>query len=215
MDQKIVESNFTAIERRIDLEGLSPSMKDYFKQVIEFHTYPAPGLLMGVFMVDYALDLLNARPGEKLYAVCETIKCLPDTLQVIAHCTIGNHRLRVFPIGRFAITMNRPSEEEYVEGFRVYVDRSKLKPYPTLASWYVNEPGYDARAQHTRLIDEIFKAGRDILSFERVMVKVTPKQKWSSAACQVCGELVPEDLLENGVCGGCKPDAYYKKNPGN
>lgn len=211
MDQKIVESDFTAIERRIDLEGMDHAMKDYFRRVIEFHTYPAPGLLIGVFMVDYALELLKARPGEKLYAVCETGKCLPDTLQVIAHCTVGNHRLRVFSIGRFALTLNKPSDAEYVEGVRVYVDRSKLTSYPILALWYTNSPDYNARLQHTRLIDEIFSAGRDILSGERVLVKVTPKQKWSSGTCRVCGELVPEDLLENGICAGCRPDIYYKK----
>ena len=35
-------------------------------------------------MVDYALELLDATTEEKLFAVCETPKCLPDAPQVIA-----------------------------------------------------------------------------------------------------------------------------------
>jgi formylmethanofuran dehydrogenase subunit E len=191
--------------------GIDTTMADYFSRCIEFHTYPAPGILIGVFMVDYALELLGAGPGQKLYGVCETTKCLPDPLQVIIHCTTGNHRLIVIPIGRFAITLNRPSDGPFADGVRVYVDRSKIQAYQLLSAWYRNSPEFNPRTSKKALTEEILTAGRNILSQEKVRVRVTPKQKWNSATCSICGEMIPEDLLEGPVCGGCGSLRYYEK----
>lgn len=199
------------IQSLMDAHAISPLLQDYFKRCIEFHTYPAPGLLIGVFMVDYAVELLGATPGEKLYSVCETQKCAPDPLQVILHCTYGNHRLRIIPMGRFAMTLNRPSTEPFTEGIRVFIDPGKLETYPLINSWFTNDPSFNPRVKALPLMDEIFRAGRDILSTEKVLVQVTPKQKWQSGKCRVCGEMVPADLLHDGVCIGCGPDAYYHK----
>ena len=200
------------IQSLMDAHAISPRLQDYFKRCIEFHTYPAPGLLIGVFMVDYAVEELGATPGEKLYSVCETQKCAPDPLQVILHCTSGNHRLRIIPMGRFALTLNRPSTEPFTDGFRIFIDPGKLEKYPLIKAWFSNDPAFNQRAKAVPLIDEIFRAGRDILSTEKVRVKVTPKQQWQSGKCRVCGELVPSDLLDKGVCIGCGPNAYYQKD---
>jgi len=195
----------------MDSHSLSPSLKEYFERCIAFHTYPAPGLLIGVFMVDYAVSLLGATPGEKLYAVSETYKCAPDPLQVILNCTVGNHRLRVIPIGKFAISVNRASTEQFSDGIRVFIDPCKIERYPVIMAWFTNNPSFSQKSDGLALIDEIFRAGRDILSAERILVKVTPKQKWKSGKCPVCGELVPQDMLEQGVCRGCGPLAYYER----
>jgi len=114
-------------------------------------------------------------------------------------------------MGRFALTLNRPSIEPFTEGIRVFIDPVKLEKYPLIASWFANDPSFNQRAEAHALIDEIFRAGRDILSAEKVRVKVTPKQKWQSGRCRICGEMVPTDLLEEGVCIGCGPNAYYEK----
>jgi formylmethanofuran dehydrogenase subunit E len=190
--------------------GIDSKMADYFSRCIEFHTYPAPGLLIGVFMVDYALELLGATPKEKLYSVCETTKCLPDPLQVITHCTTGNHRLIVIPIGRFAITLNRPSDGPTADGVRVYVDRDKISNYKVLSRWYMNSPEFNPRTSKKALTEEILNAGRNILSHEKVRVTVTPKQKWNSATCSSCGEMIPKDLLEADICKGCGSLRYYE-----
>jgi formylmethanofuran dehydrogenase subunit E len=197
------------LDVKMDCRGISPKLKKYFQDCIAFHTYPAPGLLIGVFMTDYAIELLGAAPGEKLYAVSETNKCLPDPLQIILHCTTGNHRLRVIPTGRFAVTVNRPSVEPLTKGVRVFLDPNRVNKYPILKAWFTNDPSFNQKSQGGNLVDEILKAGREILSFEKIQVKVTPKQKWRSAQCEVCGEMVPEDLLIQGVCRGCGSMAYF------
>jgi formylmethanofuran dehydrogenase subunit E len=191
--------------------GLSPRLREYMEKCAEFHTYPAPGLLIGVFMVDYALEKLSANPGERLYAVVETRKCAPDPLQVITHCTIGNNRLKVLPIGKFALTLNRQSNDPEVRGVRVYVDSRKLKAYPVIYSWFSNEPKEKQAAGKDRLLEDIIRAGRNILSAEEVILGVTDKKAWTSSVCSKCGEMVPSDSLENGLCPGCGSLSYYRK----
>ena len=196
---------------RMQACGIPPRLKEDMLRCTAFHTAPAPGVLIGAIMVDYALELLEATSEEKLFAVCETPKCLPDTLQVIAHSTTGNGRLTVLPIGKFAITVNRATDESSAEGVRVYVDGEKLKKFPVIDMWYANSPQYQKHTMGTSLQDEIFRAKREILSSERVRVPVTGKQKWKPVTCPSCGESVPDYLVVNGKCAACSSKNYYEK----
>lgn len=205
------ETHSADIQGMMDRSRIDPAVRDYIEACVEFHTFPAAGLLLGVFMVDLALEKLGAKPGDRLYAVSETPKCLPDALQVITHCTYGNHRLRVIDTGRFSITVNRFSEGRTAPGVRVYMDARKLAAYPTLKSWFTNDKSYRGGVDGGALLEEILSAGRGVLSWEPVNVRFTPKQKWSPAPCAVCGELVPSNTLEGGVCRGCGSLAYYEK----
>jgi len=193
----------------MDVNNISPVLQDQIQQLAAFHTYAAPGVLIGAFMVDYALELLGVSPDKKLYGVCETPKCLPDALQVIAHCTTGNNRLKVIPIGKFDINLNGPSDKDTTEAIRVYVDLKKMKHYPTLDMWYANSPAYDKHTMDVQLRHEIFAAGRKILSFEKVRVDVKTKKKWKSVTCPVCRETVPDYLVVDGRCGACGTMRYY------
>jgi len=162
-------------------------------------------------MVDYARELLGVTPDQRLYGVCETPKCLPDALQVMAHCTTGNNRLRVVPIGKFAITLNAQTEGAVTEAVRVYVDNEKLKKYPMIDSWFANSPAYDKHTMSDRLEEDIFSAGRKILSSERVRVSVEKKKKWRPVICLRCGESVPDYLIEGDHCGACGSMKYYER----
>ncbi|MFA4825612.1 MAG: formylmethanofuran dehydrogenase subunit E family protein [Methanoregula sp.] len=200
-----------ALKASMDKCGVQPELQQEVIRLSEFHTYPAPGVLIGAFMVDYALELLGVTADKKLYGVCETPKCLPDALQVIARCTTGNNRLRVVPIGKFAITLNAPADSETADAVRVYVDLEKLKKYSMIDTWYANSPAYNKHTMKGVLQDEIFRAGRKILSFERVRVTVKKKKKWSSVTCPCCGETVPDYLIEGDRCGACGSMKYYEK----
>jgi len=199
------------LETRMDRCGVDPKLKVAIHKCAEFHSYPAPGALIGAFMVDYALELLGALPEEKLYAVCETPKCAPDAVQAIAHCTTGNNRLRIVPIGKFAITMNAPTDKDRADAVRVFVDLEKLKKYRFIDIWYANSPAFDKTTMREQLQDEIFLAGRKILSFERVRVPVVKKRSWKSVTCRCCGETVPDYLAEGDRCSGCGSMNYYEK----
>jgi formylmethanofuran dehydrogenase subunit E len=206
------EYTLDELQDRMDVCGVKPRVRDYLNRCIAFHTFPAPGLLIGAFMVDFALELLGADPGEKLFAVCETHKCAPDALQVIAHCTYGNNRLRIVNVGKFALTVNRASDGNTTEGIRIYVDPDKISRFPTIHTWFTNSPGFDKKTMNNLLFDEIFTAGRAILSNERVRVKVETKKKWKSVTCPRCGEMVPDySLGSDGICAACGPMGYYEK----
>jgi|WetSurMetagenome_2_1015567.scaffolds.fasta_scaffold76591_1 formylmethanofuran dehydrogenase subunit E len=211
MDKGHHRDDEQGFDARIKACGVQEPMSTYLTRCAEFHTSPAPGLLIGAFMVDYALELLDAVPGEKLFAVCETPKCLPDAPQVIAHITTGNGRLKVLAIGRFAITLNRVSENPTADAFRVYVDLEKIKQYPVIDKWFSNSPEFNKHTMGVALQEAIFRNGRNLLSYERVRVPVKFKESWKPVTCPSCGETVPDYMVVDGKCGACGPMKYYVK----
>ena len=199
-------------DARIKACGVSEPVSTYLSRCAQFHSSPAPGLLIGAFMVDYALELLGAQPGEKLFSVCETPKCLPDAPQVIAHATTGNGRLKVVPIGRFALTMNRASDKPTTDGSgsmsipkrsgssRSLISGSRTASRSTSTRW--------ERISRSRS----FVPGRKILSGQKVRVPVKIKEAWQPVTCPTCGETVPDYLVVDGKCGACGPMKYYEKS---
>jgi formylmethanofuran dehydrogenase subunit E len=202
---------------REDLESLlgkcevDERVRGYIRRCVDFHTFPAAGLLIAVFMVDLALEKLGAKPGEKLYAVSETPKCAPDALQVIINATMGNHRLRLINTGRFAIAINRFSTGNTADGVRVSVDAGLVKKYPVLNLWYTNDPRFKGGVDSPKLQEELLCAGRDILAWEPVKIRFTPKEKWASRMCPSCGEMAPAHTFQGDVCSGCGSLSYYDK----
>lgn len=203
------ETDNDSVPSRARSAGLPESTIETIERCSEFHTYPAPGLLIGVFMVERALAELGASPDEKLFAVVETKKCLPDAIQVIAHCTIGNNRLRVLHAGRFAITMNRPSLESGAEAVRVSLDEERMKALPAFYAWFMHDLSFNKRTMTGQLMDEVLKGTRDCLQVERVRVRVTQRTGWDAGRCSCCGELVPDTLLVDGTCALCRDEPYY------
>ncbi len=76
---------------------------DYLSLVKAFHGNVAPGLVIGGFMVDLARRRLPE--GLLFDAICETRNCLPDAVQLLTPCTIGNGWLKVINLGRFAVNL--------------------------------------------------------------------------------------------------------------
>lgn len=204
------EINFDTFLSQAERLNVPTRLREEMTRCGEFHTYPAPGLIIGVYMVEYVRELLQIRPGEKVYAVCETPKCLPDALQVILHCTCGNNRLRIIRAGRFAFTVNRASDEASALGFRVYVDQEKLKSWPTLLAWFTHDSCFDKKTMGDRLFEEILTAGQQILSSERVRMPVHKKEWWSTKICGSCGQMVPSTFMAGDVCAACSAEKYYE-----
>lgn len=200
------------LETLMDNYATEERIREYIRRCVSFHGFAPPGLLIGVFMVDLALEKLGANPNEKLYAVAETPKCAPDAVQVVTSATMGNSRLRIIETGKFSITLNRGSTEERADGIRVYVDATKIRRYPTLDLWYTNDPRYKRVDEKDRVYDEILQAGRSILSWERVKVSVPQKAVWQAVQCPVCKEMVPDYLVEDDVCTSCAGASYYDRS---
>lgn len=94
---------------------------EYIEMVKGFHRHVAPGVVIGGFMVDLAYR--NLPQGEYFDAISETRSCLPDAIQLLTPCTVGNGWLRIIDLGRFAMSLF----EKYTgNGVRVCVDSQKL-----------------------------------------------------------------------------------------
>ena len=97
------------------------SYDDHIEMIKSFHGHVAPGIVIGGFMVNLANQ--NLPEGEFYDAICETRACLPDAIQILTPCTVGNGWLRIIDIGRFALSL---FEKYSGNGVRVYVESRKL-----------------------------------------------------------------------------------------
>ena len=180
------------------------SYEEYLHLVKSFHGSLAPGLIIGGFMVD--LGLRSLPEGEFFDAICETPVCLPDSVQLLTPCTVGNGWLTVLPFGRFAITF---FEKYGGEGVRVYLDPEKMEAYPEIKSWFFKLKTKKEQDKD-RLMEEIKNAGENILSIQRVRVQpesVRRKKMGPVAKCPRCGEAYPARHGE--ICKACQGESPY------
>jgi len=178
---------------------LSYSFAEYALKVKAFHGSPAPGLMIGGYMVDFALSSLNE---DGLYdVVCETSKCLPDAVQILTPCSIGNKWLKIIDTGRFALAFYN---KKMGDGVRVYIDTPMLDAWPQIKSWFLKTtPKHE---QDTKLLmKEIDKAGSSICGIENISVSVDflkRKKDGPISICPSCGEAYP--ALRGAICPACK-----------
>jgi formylmethanofuran dehydrogenase subunit E len=81
------------------IENLLKEM-GYFRRIVE------PGIVYGVKMILGVKDYLKIKDLKKtnLLVVAETSRCLPDTIEYLCGCTIGNRRLVIKDYGKMAAT---------------------------------------------------------------------------------------------------------------
>jgi formylmethanofuran dehydrogenase subunit E len=181
----------------------SYTFREYVDLVTSFHGYAAPGVIIGGSMVDVAYRHL---PEEGLFdALCETPKCLPDAIQLLTPCTIGNGWLTVVNIGRYAFSLY---DKKSGEGVRVFIDASTLDRWAEIKNWYFKlKP---KKEQDNRLLmTQIREAGPDICGIHPVKVACRFWEKRRSrgfAICPCCGEAYPAD--DGPVCLGCSNPSH-------
>jgi formylmethanofuran dehydrogenase subunit E len=182
----------------------SYTFDEYMERVKAFHGFAAPGVLIGGFMVDLAYRHL---PEGHLYdALCETPKCLPDAIQLLTPCTIGNGWLTVVNVGRYAMTLYDKSTGE---GVRVFVDAAKMDRWTEIRNWYFKlKP--KAEQDDLELLREIREAGSDICSVQRVMIAdrfVHKRHRGPFAVCPSCKEAYP--LADGPICLACQGESLF------
>jgi formylmethanofuran dehydrogenase subunit E len=180
------------------------SYEEYLHLVKSFHGNLAPGLIIGGFIVDLAMK--NLPEGEFFDAVCETPVCLPDAVQILTPCTIGNGWLSIVPFGRFAVTLY----EKYTgKGVRVYLDTEKLNAWPEVRDWYLKKKK-KSEQNPDALLAQIKEAGHGLLGIQRVQVeplKVRRKKLGPVGVCPVCGEAYPSK--DGDQCRNCQGETPY------
>ena len=186
--------------------NIGPYTFEEFKEMArDFHGYPAPGLLVGGYMV--ALAKAHIPEGTLFEAVCETSKCLPDAVQLLTLCSTGNGWMRINNLGRYALALY---DKFTGEGVRVWIDSGKLKRYPEIYAWLLKEK--PKKDQNTDLLlAQIEAAGHDVCSMAPVTMSGRFLGKNSMGAiglCPVCTE--PYPVRDGAICRGCQGEAPYE-----
>ncbi len=177
---------------------------EYIEMIEAFHGTVAPGVVLGGFMVD--LGYRNLPPGEYFDAISETRTCLPDALQLLTPCTVGNGWLRIIDLGRFALSL---FEKHTGNGVRTYVDSQRLGDWPEIKAFL-----FQLKAKHEQdfdaLMREIGLAHRSILGLQKVTVdldSIRSHHRGAFAVCPLCGEGYPRN--DGEICLGCQGKAPY------
>jgi len=156
-------------------------------------------------MVEAAKDLLAQ--GILYDAISETAWCLPDAVQMLTPCTVGNGWLRIMNLGIYAVTLY---DKETCRGFRVAVDTHKLAEWPEMQTWLMKSK--PKREQDSvRLREEIRLAGASVCRIDAVNVqrlRVAHRSKGVIAVCPVCAEAYP--AKHGRICRLCQGDAPYE-----
>lgn len=176
---------------------------EFLQKVRAFHGNTSPGVVLGGIMVAKAQ---NSLPKEGLFdAICETDRCLPDAIQLLTPCTIGNGWMRIINTGRFAVSLY---DKHTGEGVRVFVDQAKLHAFTEIEKWF-NCLAPNKEQSKDRLLEEIKISGGNILGACNVKIDINSLPnpiECRYPICAKCGEsYLPSD---QGVCLGCQGKAY-------
>jgi formylmethanofuran dehydrogenase subunit E len=159
---------------------------------------------MGGFMVDLALRQMPE--GMLFDAVSETRSCLPDAIQLLTPCTIGNGWLKILNLGRYALSLY---DKHYGNGFRVFVDPQKVRSWPEVEAWFFKLRSKDAQDQEL-LLTEIREAGRELYGVQSVCLQphfLKKRSKGSIGTCTLCRE--PYPVNDGAICRACQGEAPY------
>jgi formylmethanofuran dehydrogenase subunit E len=186
-------------EEHVDRRNiLSHTFEEYAAMVESFHGYSAPGVIIGGFMVDLAYRSLS--PNGVYDIICETAKCLPDAVQLLTPCSIGNRWLKIINVGRYALTFY---DKEKGTGLRVYIDSKKLAQWPEIRDWYLKLKPKKAQDEKL-LLSEIRQAGSSFCSTEEITVnlELLVEKHGPIVICPSCQEAYP--AADGAVCLACR-----------
>ena len=185
------------------------AFQEFVDRVKDFHGFAAPGVVLGGVMVDAALQKL---PPRILYdALCETDKCLPDAVQLLTPCTIGNGWLKIKSWGRFALTLY---DKQSGEGLRVRVHPETVDHWPEIKAWYYKlRPKEETDPE--RLLESIAGGGYDLCQVSEIRVHpnwLRREARGQRVLCPGCAEAFPNN--GPGLCPACRGEArrVYAEN---
>lgn len=171
----------------------------------EFHGYRSPGILLGGCMLEKGLDKLG--PTPYLNIVSETVVCLPDAVQLLTPCTIGNGFLQLLDWGKFALTAY---DRMSLKGVRVRLDEDRIDDYPLVQQWFDRSSRQDDKPEFEPLASEIIKARNELVMHQPVRLHRGLKEtgRIPTHRCPGCGDSYAQRL--GPECPVCAGKAYYQ-----
>lgn len=181
------------------------SVEECLQMIEGFHGWRAPGLLLGMYMVDWARELVG--PDVEADAIVETRHCLPDAVQLFTPCTVGNGWLKILDWDRFAVTLY---DRSCLDGFRVHLDLGRTESLcPELFDWFLRR--VPKRSLPLEVLESAIRgAGRGVLSASPVVMTDAYRRlkKTETAVCPGCGESFGADRPR--LCPACRGEGYCK-----
>ena len=171
---------------------------------------PRPGIYLGIRMSLRAMKLLEIDdPSEyhrKLIVVVETDRCLPDVIELVIGCRLGNRTLKFRDWGKMAatfvdLTRNRAFRVAALES----LEDEALQCFPQL-------PRDEAlsRAYITFVDEKIFQRQSVLVNFAP---EDLPGYHARRVLCERCGEGIDfrREALRDGLtlCRACSGEAYW------
>ena len=178
--------------------GRYGSYEAFLNELELFHGKAAPGGVVGLHMVNLAWELLPE--GILMDVICETRKCLADSVQLLTPCTVGNHWLRIVDTGKFAAVFY---DKESGEGVRISLSMEKLRSWPRVEEWFFKLLPKKEQSL-AEILDEMNRAGAALFDYRKVVVNkvlLEVRPKAPPVICPVCGEAYPP--YHGSVCRGC------------
>lgn len=171
---------------------------------------PKPGIVLGIRMSVLAMRLLEiddpAKYHRKLIVVAETDRCLPDVLELVLGCRLGNRSLKFKDWGKMAasfldLTRNR--------AFRVAAQET-IEPEAIRSFGGLSRDEALTKA-YTDFPDE------KLLQWQPVILTFAPEDLPGHHAkrviCQRCGEGIGfrREVYKDGLtlCRACAGEAYW------
>lgn len=179
-------------------------IEEYIQVVQSFHGYTAPGVIIGGFMVNLAKSKIPE--GVLFKAICETSACLPDAIQLLTPCTIGNDRLKIINLGRYALSLYN---KEKGDGFRVFLEPKKLDHWSEIKNWFFK---FKTKSEQNieLLLAQIKEAGETLCGIHPIRVRtefLKKEKRGDIVVCPNCQEAYP--VNDGEVCRGCQGQSPY------
>ena len=179
-------------------------LEKYLQLVQSFHGHVAPGVILGGFMVNLAKR--NLPEGTLFNAICETTVCLPDAIQLLTPCTVGNGWVKIMNLGRFALSLY---DKDQGNGFRVFLDPKKIEAWSEIKNWFFKlKPKADQNME--LLMAQIRQAGETLCGIHPIRVRpelLKKDKRGVIVICPCCQEAYP--AKDGEVCRGCQGESPY------
>ncbi len=172
------------------------------------------GIVLGIRMILRALRELGIeevpRPDRTLLAIVETDRCLPDAVQVVTGCRLGNRTLKHKDLGKMAVTF-------------LDVATNRALRLAARESGYRKALAQFADMEKEEALSRAYREFPDEELFTRQWVRVEfgpedlPGHRGQRAVCGECGEGVSfgRVVKRDGriLCRSCAGERYFHPLP--
>ena len=171
---------------------------------------PMPGIILGIRMSVLAMKLLEiddpSRFHRQLIVVVETDRCLPDVIEMVIGCRLGNRTLKFRDWGKMAATFLDLTRNR---AFRVAAQES-VEPEALRSSVGLSRNLALAEAYKSFADEKLFKWQTVIVNFSP---QDLPGYRAKRVLCETCGEGISfgRELRKGGaiLCRACVGGAYW------